>query len=49
MKNLAIHGGFKSLTSEPLRFNSYDHLEVQAATEVIQSGYLSGFLGSWSR
>ena len=48
MEKLAIFGGPKSIT-EPLEaYNSIGIEELEAAKEVIESGVLSSFLGTWS-
>ncbi len=47
MTSLAIHGGPKAVTRTFKRANPIGKEEVEAATQVIQSGTLSQFLGSW--
>ena len=44
---LAINGGQQAVTTPFVRYNSIGKEELVAATEVIESGVLSKFLGSW--
>ena len=48
MSKLAIHGGIPTIRTRFKHFNSYDNAELNAAHNVIKSGNLSSFLGSWS-
>lgn len=45
---LAIHGGTPLLTREFPRYKSVGRAEAERVSEVMESGLLSGFLGSWS-
>jgi perosamine synthetase len=45
---LALFGGDKTITSAFTKYNSIGKEEAAAAQEVISSGILSQFLGSWS-
>ena len=44
---LALLGGDKAVTKDFPIYNAMGTAEVDAATEVIKSGVLSGFLGGW--
>ena len=46
-QKLALFGGPKTVLNEFKRYNPIGIEEVQAATEVIESGVLSKFLGAW--
>ena len=46
MSDLALFGGKKTLPSLP-KYNPIGEEEVRAATEVVSSGLLSGYLGVW--
>lgn len=46
-EKLAIHGGEKAISRTFKRYNSIGKEELQAASEVIESGVLSQFLGCW--
>ena len=46
---LAIHGGSPVRTAPFPRYNSIGIEEKRAVMEVLQDGYLSGFLGEWSK
>jgi len=46
-EKLAIHGGEKTIKKPFRRYNSIGKEELQAASEVIESGVLSQFLGCW--
>ena len=48
MKNLAIRGGERVIDKQLPKYNSIGEEEKQAAIEVIESGVLSDYLGSWS-
>jgi len=45
-QRLALLGGEPVLERQLTRFNTYDNSEVEAAKEVVESGLLSGFMGS---
>jgi perosamine synthetase len=47
MKKLALHGGEKTIPKPFKTYNSIGAEELKAATEVIESGVLSQFLGVW--
>ena len=47
MSQLALFGGPKTITRPFARYNSIGREEVEAAKAVVESGLLSGFLGSW--
>ena len=49
MKNLAIKGGKPVIDKQLPKYNSIGNEEKQAAIEVIESGVLSDYLGSWSK
>ena len=49
MKNLAIKGGKPIIDKQLPKYNSIGNEEKQAAIEVIESGVLSDYLGSWSK
>ena len=44
---LAIDGGSKSIPHTLLPFNHIGDEEIGAVVEVLKSGVLSGFVGSW--
>ena len=46
---LAINGGIPIIAEELPLYNSIGHEENQAVNEVIKSGSLSGFYGSWTK
>lgn len=46
-EKLALHGGPKTITELFKRYNPIGSEEVEAATQVIESGVLSRFLGAW--
>jgi dTDP-4-amino-4,6-dideoxygalactose transaminase len=46
-EKLALFGGNKTISREFPVYNSLGVEECEAATEVVKSGKLSGFLGSW--
>jgi dTDP-4-amino-4,6-dideoxygalactose transaminase len=46
-EKLALLGGPKTIQSEFKRYNSIGEAELRAATQVIESGVLSQFLGAW--
>tara|TARA_B100000787_G_scaffold75977_1_gene55928 strand:- start:6660 stop:7943 length:1284 start_codon:yes stop_codon:yes gene_type:complete len=48
IEKLAIHGGPKAVTKDFPIYNAMGSQEVEAATAVIESGVLSGFLAGWS-
>lgn len=48
MEPLALFGGPKTIHTAFKRYNSIGMEEVQAAKQVIESGVLSQFLGTWS-
>lgn len=48
MANLALNGGPKTITQAFTPYNSIGAEEVAAGLEVLQSGKLSGFFGSWN-
>ena len=47
MSDLALFGGQPSINESLTRYNSFGDEELRAASEVIKSGKLSYFLGSW--
>lgn len=49
MKQLALHGGPKTIEKPFPPYNTIGDEELAAATAVIRSGNLSGFFGSWSK
>ncbi len=46
-KQLALHGGSKTINKEFRRYNSIGKEELEAAKSVIESSVLSRFLGCW--
>ncbi len=48
MSELALFGGPKTITEDFPRYNPIGEEEVEAAKAVVQTGFLSPFLGSWN-
>ena len=46
-QKLALFGGPRTIQAEFKRYNPLGNEELQAAKEVIESGVLSQFLGTW--
>lgn len=47
-EQLAIHGGRKTILSQPQKYNTIGSEEKEAVISVLESGCLSDFLGCWS-
>jgi len=48
MSELALFGGPKTIAQPFARYNSIGREEIEAAKAVLESGILSGFIGSWN-